>query len=212
MKYAEVMIQALYLMFADPGEQYAGTADEVERAAQDANYRDYILAMPGSMTRAFAYLETRCAVPMRRAVLTGGEETSEGLLFTEDRLPQGFPGVLVRVSAREEGWTDEEAAYILTEDSLLLCGYGDTSEVTVLYRPSLPACDESTDLNMKIPLPDELCALLPYYIKSDLYMQDEADEAVAARSVFESGVERWLQSRTETRQTAVRKVYGVEWA
>ena len=57
MKYGEIKIEALKLMFVNMGDDI--DIDGLETYAQDDNYKSYLVNMPGSINRCFRALRRR---------------------------------------------------------------------------------------------------------------------------------------------------------
>ena len=60
---------------------------------------------------------------------------------------------------------------------------------------------------MDTKLTDELLALIPYFVKSELYEEDEPQMAAQARNIFEASLEALIPYE-ESKQTLVERVYA----
>lgn len=66
----------------------------------------------------------------------------------------------------------------------------DPKFLKLLYWSKIPAIKETLQDSDEIPhLSDELARIIPYYIKYDLYQEDEPDLALHAKNTFEQGIE-----------------------
>ena len=78
---------------------------------------------------------------------------------------------------------------------------------TVLYRPTIPRVELLTDNEWEVPIPENIVALIPYFVKGDLYRDDEPNEASEARNWFESGIEEILLRKTN-KVSRIKTVYS----
>ena len=66
---------------------------------------------------------------------------------------------------------------------------------TVLYYPSIPRVTSETDDNTELAIPDKIATHIPYFVKGDLFRDDEPDEANEARNWFEMAMEQVVQTK-----------------
>ena len=59
-------------------------------------------------------------------------------------------------------------------------------------------------------LSDELARLIPYYIKFELYQEDEPDLALTAKNTFDQGIESLRVYDEEFEEIKIEKVYSSE--
>lgn len=82
-------------------------------------------------------------------------------------------------------------------------------EYRMLYVPKFthltPPMVWTTTMDTK--LTDELLALIPYFVKSELYEEDEPQMAAQARNIFEASLEALIPYE-ESKQTLVERVYA----
>ena len=63
----------------------------------------------------------------------------------------------------------------------------------ILYVGSRLTKDASDDLELN--LDEELCELIPYFIKGELYEEDKPQEAILAKNYFEECVDDYLTTK-----------------
>ena len=61
--------------------------------------------------------------------------------------------------------------------------------------------------NEELPIDPELCELIPYFIKGELYEEDNPQQASIARNYFEDTVDDYLSTKN---QTAVEVVWRLD--
>lgn len=72
-------------------------------------------------------------------------------------------------------------------------------------KTTLEKITDDTDVNHEIDLPEDACVLIPLYIASQLYKDDDISQATAYRNEFEVGLQD-LYYNVETQDT-IREVY-----
>ena len=71
-----------------------------------------------------------------------------------------------------------------------------TDEVyTVLYYPSIPRITSETSDEEELSIPDKIAAHIPYFVKGDLFRDDEPNEANEARNWFEAAMEQIIATK-----------------
>lgn len=119
----EIKKESLKLMFTNQDNEIDEL--DLEALANDDNYGDYLVNMPGSINRAIVRLK------------------SKGIEYTGDRITK------------------------------------DTSDDYVL------------------PIDEELSELIPYFVKGELYEEDNAQQAAIAKNYFEDTVDDYLAMKIE---------------
>ena len=73
-----------------------------------------------------------------------------------------------------------------------------------VYRPKVKI-DVITDED-EVPLPDELARIIPYWVKGEVYQDDEPNIAADAKNQFEQFLIAYARENTN-RQSSVESVY-----
>lgn len=208
MKLGEIKMQALRLMFVQAADDY--TADEISQLERDEECKDYIANMPGAINRCLANLESRDVLPVKRAVLSVLAGESYGGRVRYD-LPHVLPDLF---KVERVAWESEDGGYISTVrylkegDSLMLSEISEKERYIILYRPRATRINAYTNNDTELNIPEHIAALIPYYVKSELYRIDEPDEAQEARNLYETGLAE-IAYETEGVQTKVASVYSM---
>ncbi len=209
MKLGEIKMQALRLMFVTATADHEG--EDLSILAGDEECKDYIAGMPGAINRCFANLESRDVLPVKRAVLSkfSGEVYGGSVRYTlSSILPDLFKVERV-VWEREKGGYNSSVGYTREGDTLLLSEIADGERYIILYRPRIKRVTSLTDNETEIDIPDHIAALIPYFIKGELFRIDEPDEAQEARNLYEAGL---LDIAYESQgvQGKVKTVYSMD--
>lgn len=182
MRFCELKIETLRLLFAD-AEGVPLSEESLETAENDEQYAQYLRMIPGAVNRAFSYLEMRGILPKKTAVFN---ETGDAVTHIfEAELPKDcyritdvhyLDGLGVSYPCRH--WQKDADGISVAASRLF-------ARISVSYLPSLPRIGEDTGDGWTLPLPEALAGMLPYYLKSELFLSDEPDEAALARKQFD---------------------------
>lgn len=210
MNLGDVKREALYLMFANGEEdlsvvQWADLTDSQE-------YGAYLVAMPGCVNRCFSDMEARGVLPEKSVWLTeeDGEASGGRLRFRLSACCSDY-GQAERLIWEENGISREEndlRAYWEGDVLSLPRSVGSRARYCLIYRPRLPRISSAWEDQAEIPLPDALAQWIPYWIKGELFREDEPNEAGEARNWYESAMNRAAWSASP-RQGCVESVYAL---
>lgn len=186
----DIKAESLRLMALGDGTEIE--TDDLSSLMSNVKYRSYLDAMPGAVNRALGRLEQRRAIPPCRTSLSPADGSVSGPVIRFDLsalIPRFF--AVDRVISDSEYDHNSFVDYRMEGDTLVL-PYDliqNGTEVCVMFFPLLPRISSATPDSFSFPLPDRAAALIPYYVKSDLFNEDEPGEAAAARNIFEAGLD-----------------------
>lgn len=206
MKYGDIKIEALKLMFINMGDDI--TIDKLGTYEQDDTYNAYLVNMPGSVNRCLSALEGRGVLPSKSRVLEPSEGVASGA-FIRFNLPDiidDFYDIERVVSETSDGEYNGDCEYRTEGDTLVLDREDDIA-YTLIYRPKVERVSSLTDNSKEIDIPENISSLIPYFVKGDLYRDDEPNEASEARNWFEQGIEEILL-RKANKVGRVKTVYS----
>jgi hypothetical protein len=84
------------------------------------------------------------------------------------------------------------------EGNVLVLQYFDRDGTyRALYYPRIKRLNDLSGYLEEVEIPDEIACLIPYFIKGDLYRDDEPNEASEARNWFEQGLDELSLQRAE---------------
>lgn len=202
MTLAELKVECLRIIFANADEIL--TADKISQYEVDEQYSDYLSNMTGAINRCFAVLENKRVLPVKSVALEPPSTlASLHIRYDMDDVVDDFFDV-DRVIGESAGAYYPMVDYWMEGNTLVLWNNG--LDITVLYRPSLPRV-KSTDNDMELPIPDYIAAYIPYFVKGDIYRNDEPNEASEARNWFEQAISE-LEGKKEQYQSVVDTVYS----
>ena len=208
MKLGEIKMQALRLMFVQATADHE--SDDLSVLKSDEECKDYLANMPGAINRCLANLESRNVLPIKRAILSrfSGEVYGGCVRYELSAILPDLFKVERVVWEREKGGYNSSVGYTGEGDTLLLAEIADGERYIILYRPRVkrvtPLSDDATELD----IPEHIAALIPYFIKGELYRIDEPDEAQEARNLYEAGLAEIVQESCGV-QSKVKTVYSM---
>ena len=164
----------------------------------DDNYNVYLYAMTGAINRCFADLESKGATPIKSMVLR------------RDHLTDGvFDLTKIEEYSALDSVTDKDGRNVefvkkgnyLYPPPLL----SDEDYCVIYYHVRIPRIGEDTGNSEQIELPDELARLIPYFIKGEVYREEDPNEAGEARNWYEQGVVQYLAKDVQTQNVIVSR-------
>ena len=212
MKLGEIKLETLMLI-SPSDELRCDTEDDEElrrRLSQlegDSNYNDYLASMPGAINRCFSSLENKGLVPSKSYELDNSSATRQGkyLLFSLEEISD--LGHIEKVLHYSEFSYIRQTDYMTVGDTEILLEAKDGRYV-VIYTPIVERVRQTTDDARVIKLSEDLCAIIPYFLKSELLRAENENEAAVARNVFEA-MAAVLTDKSDGYQTKVESVYEV---
>lgn len=213
MKLGTIKIEALKLMFANGYDELTidnydnqdsgngSSALDLIEAAGNSQYRDYLNNMNGSINRCFSVLEARKVLPVKRAVLVANADVTEYGKEIDISTVNDLDDIQ-RVTVRNERGYDTASDYDTEADTMILPFVHEGDKVTLIYYPRLERLTQTADNTQELEIPDKIATLIPYYIKYDLFREDDASEANTALRWFEESLAQIAQ-RQESHQSSV---------
>ena len=219
MTLGEIKIEALKLMFTNYGEDLS--AEHLSELTGSHEYGRYLVAMTGSVNRCFADIESRRVLPEKSFTLSAalGRREGQTLVF---ELAALIPDYLIAERLIYERAGEPPVPLALWEyregETLRIPVFGEKEEkeekeeererYRLIYRPCLPRVLSYTDNATAFPIPDYIAAFIPYWIKGELFREDEPNEAGEARNWYEAAMSR-AESMAVRESGAVRSVYAM---
>lgn len=202
MKIGEIKVEAIKLMFANYG--YDIQVDDIQRLLSDENYSSYIVNMNGSIARALDRIENACVLPLKSFKVNPGdiEHGKAFMRFNLSLISDLF--MIDRVVVEEASTYDANAEYELEANTLVLPN--SNADITIIYYPSVKTVDANVSDSDDLWIPDKVARLIPYFIKGDLFQEEEPDLAAAARNLFEASLDD-MKSQDQNKQNFVKRVY-----
>ena len=209
MKYGDIKIEALKLMFANMGDDIV--RENLDRYEQNETYADYLINMPGSVNRCFSVLEQKGVLPSKVKALSPNTGLASGAFIRFDlaAIIEDYCDIERVIRETTDGEYSGDCDYRMEGDTLVLDRFDDSDGITysVLYRPIVKRVNDLTDNEWEVPIPENIAAFIPYFIKGELYRSDEPNEASEARNWFEAGVNEILYKK-DSKVSKIKAVYA----
>ena len=210
MKLGEIKIEALKLMFINGSEVLL--LDDLEDFESDDNYGFYLVKMNGAINRCFSDLEMKGVLPARVHVLTYAQARVYERIFSYDISAVPMTELLKVIcentkSGRRDVMDVDEVGYFPEEGEILLPPIDEDERYKLSYRPRIERLTVLSDDKAEIDVPEHIAAIIPLYIKGDLYAEDEPNAAAEARNQYEAACEQIKDS--ERSCASVNTVYAL---
>ncbi len=209
MKLGDIKIETLKLMFANVNEDL--DAKKLDIYERDETYKGYLVNMPGAINRCFASIEEKRVLPSKARTLDLDEARVGGVFVRFDlaELIDDFFDIDRIVMETEDGEYDGDCDYMTEGNTLVLERYckKDGITYTVIYKPTIQRVTATTSNNTDIAAPDNIAAYIPYFLKGDLYRDDEPNEASEARNWYEQAMSE-IVAKQARKTNSVKSVYS----
>jgi len=194
MTWGECKLATLRTMFANEG---------TELTVDDSN-QEYVNAMPEKANEALQQLCTvgRPILKQHIITVTDDEEATGTVYPTRDGMIKvdlktvlsDFRAIHQLTVYDGEDFVDADNYRLEADRYLIIPGYAAEYEVTYAAYPQVITA-ETTD-STAIDIAPECCVLLPLYMASELYKEDELATATIWRNEFEDGLAKVQQAYT----------------
>ncbi len=203
MKIGDIKIEALRLMYADVPARM--TAENIEDHTADSDFEGYLAMMHGAINRCLNVIVERRVLPIKRHELNlaGAEKRGRTYRFNLSGVSDFYD--VSRVIMVSENAYDGDYPYRMEGESLVLLSPDEAASFSLLYHPRLSYVEPNDNGELE-GVPNEIAMLIPYYLKGEIYREDESGEASEAMSWFEQRLSEISEKRTE-KQGSVACLY-----
>jgi len=209
MTLAEIKIAALKMMNATTDQL---VEENIADYYSDPNLNTYLYAMNESINRCFDRLlmdnvAPRAVVPVDDDLTTTLDDLELNYFIDMTQIADYYK--MARVTyTNSNGVYFGDFQFTMEEDTLILPYQSGNGEYRIIYTKTMPYLTGTSVDTDTIVLLGELLRLVPYFIKSELFEEDEPNLAAAARNIFEANLAN-IKQKTQTRQTVIRSVYDM---
>ena len=199
-KLGEIEIESLNLMFVSNQPINMATLSNNEL---DENFAPYLNKMIGSVNRCIGDIEDKRIVT-RDEYLTSYTEINER--YGKFDLPTDFFDIVsITMYLDEKIITDFQ--YNLKNGYIILPLIKDAAYHIDHYK-KLQRIPTDASYDYEIDLDDDICDIIPYYVKGELYREDEPFEAGESMNWYEQRIEQLKENKSPTyNQNEVVSVY-----
>lgn len=208
MNYNEIRAESLRIMFSGAeidvevnGEEN-GSRVGLSLLENDENIGSFLKNMRGSINRCFSLIEAKGVLPDRTVSL---DVTCDGAIGSAELPDDCYSPIKI---AMHSGYSARANVTWRREGNEILIYDCDPEAIYVLiYKPRIKRLKKGLDDFCEIDLPENIAEHIPYFIKGDLFREDEPSEAAEARNWFEAAMSELSFSR-EGEQRSVETLYG----
>lgn len=199
MKLGEIKIEALKLMFVNNTNEM--NVDSITNLMNDENYAGYLVNMRGAINRALDRIKNACVLPLKSAWvdMTAIEDMGNYFSYDLTKIEDFF--MLERVVYTDGPVYNGDFEYEMEGKTIVLEKL--PGHYKVLYYPTVDYVSADMSDTDSLSIPEDIARLIPYFIKGDLYQEDEPNLAADARNTFEACLEdikKQQQGRTSVMQ------------
>ncbi|MBQ7353516.1 MAG: hypothetical protein IJW54_05910 [Clostridia bacterium] len=211
MKLGEIKIAVLAMIF--PEEIFEADYDNEDslrelifNLRQNPNYSDMLANMPLIINRCFSSLLQKSILPTKEHEIDSKNATKMG-----DRLKinvESKMSKIERIAFYNDKRYEPRVSYVRqSTDTILLPDWHGT--FVIVYANPVNRISPLTGDNYEIDLPDDICELIPYFVKSELLRSEDPDEASVTRNIYEQLIEEIVSDRTDC-QLSVENTYQID--
>jgi hypothetical protein len=208
MKLGEIKLEALRVM--NINNDSILNLENMDSILGEKRFAKYLNNMLCSINRAIDIINHKNILPEKKLSLDT-LLTTYGVSNNRFDLAKTSDVMAISRIVYEEGNTYISRVPYEKEGSVLVVDSRyNPKNLSVVYYPRIASIGEDISDDDDIPgLPDNLARLIPYYIKFDLYQEDEPDLAVKGKETFEEGL-KLLTVKDGEVDYLIEKVYFYE--
>ena len=212
MKLGELKLEALIMLLPSAELLCDSENDETLREKLlelrgDSNYSDYLISMPGAFNRCFASLESKGVVPLKHCEIQRDTlEEIGGCLYLDLSKIKDL-GTAKSIYCCSERSTPRKCDFSAFGSGVLIKNFKE-GRLILEYSPVIKRVTNITADTGTIDLPEDVLALIPYFIKSELLREENEKEASVARNIYES-MAKELSDKRAGYQATVESIYEV---
>lgn len=217
----EIKAEALRIMFADSDISYTKADFTSGKIAANPNTNDKVRRMTDSIRRAIDIFYQFRGTPTLRAktTLESVDNPLGAKLLTTNITNLGFPTRIDIVRDLDNNILGEENVDFVfdeIEKTIWLYGYDMSKVVDVIqfivyykvFGGNIPLVVDEINYNLDtIHIPEDIQRHIPYYIKGELFEEDEHDTANNARMIFMQYITTIPRKQFSKVQTKVKSHY-----
>ena len=213
MKLGEIKIESLRLMSVNTENL---NINNIKNYEYDDLYREYLDRMPGAINRAISRMIGLKALPCKIAEVNPSqcEIFSQFLKLNLKTIISNLNSI-ERIIYINKDTINTNVEYQTLGDGEVLIHFnelhnykGNDEKFVIEYMPILDIITTTTDNNFEIDVPETLARMIPYFVKGELYEQDEPEIAATSRNIFESALSEYISygKPKKARQQYVKNV------
>lgn len=200
---------ALQLMFANYSDDL--TDENVDEISNE-EYTQYLVNMNASINRCLGRIESANVLPLKTISITPAtakESTSSDTFSRYELKTLASDFLSLSRIAKECGCEYKPSVkYHIEGTVVVLEPLKEGEQYIVVYRRRPARISIGAVSSTTVDVPDNIAELIPYYIKADLYEEDEPNLALQSRNIFESLLTQLVVDESDGIPGGVVNVWG----
>lgn len=192
MKYGEIKLEALRIMNINTNTNLV--LDNFYLYLNEPKFQKYLSNMDNSINRAIDLINYQKVLDLKSKKLIDLKyEIKDKVIEIDLSSVDDFYEIEYVILKNKS-----ELKYIeffLVGDKILLNNEFDIDNVDIIYQPKLNEISLNTSYDEEVLIPNNLARVIPYYIKFDLYQEDEPVLANNSLSIFQKALNEAKKER-----------------
>lgn len=200
-------------VYVDDGNDNRVLYDDSEEISAKEEYADRVLPIIESINRAFHRLGQLKKLPSKSYVVNYDQNrVGNTITLTDDSTNNFYVNKISYIKnvlkKDQHGNVETNTSYFIDGDIIILPQLCSGESYTIIYQPVYEDISVDTLDTSTIDYPEYVLQCIPYYVKADVYQEDNASISVLERNTFEAYASQ-IPSRNETIIRDPMDVYGI---
>lgn len=209
MKLGEIKLEALKIM--NINDDNVLLLDRMESLLNEKKYAKYLNNMFNAINKAIDIINHKKILPQGRIEMSN-IQMKQGAInnrFDVSNI-KGFLSIS-RIVYEDHNEYEERIPFEREGNFIVVANKYLPENLVMVYDTKIDNISDKIADTDEVPnLSDELARLIPYYIKFELYQEDEPDLAINAKSTFEQGIESLRVYDVEHESFCIETVFSNE--
>lgn len=180
--------------------------DSFEISAKE-EYADRVLPIIESINRAFHRLGQMKKLPTTKYEITYDSTVTSNTIKVPSSVSEQIMEIKKLLLTDQYGNVYTDIPYYFEGDLVILPNLHYGEKYTLIYQPRYVDINVDTDDTSTIDYPDYVIQCIPYFVKADLYEEDDARISNLERNTFEAYASQ-ISTRNESQGDPI-DVYGI---
>lgn len=209
MKLGEIKLEALRIMNINNDSPLF--LENIETIYGEKRYAKFLNNMLNAINKAIDIINHKKVLPKNRIELSK-------ILINESKLNNRFDLTKINdfLSIDKIVYEDDfnyypKVSFEKEGNRIVISNKYNPIYLNMIYFSKAPSISDDLSDNDEIPyLKDEFARLIPYYIKFELYQEDEPNLALTAKNTFDNGIESLRVYEDEFENISIENIYSIE--
>lgn len=176
---------------------------------ESEEYRKYTVNMKACINRALMRIQRAQVLPLKSfaidSVTSCNNDGYHARYDLETLIPDLFG--IERIIFESACGYNPSVSFQTEAGTLVLMPLREGERYIVMYEPKVQRVALNAPSSTEINIPDDIADIIPYFIKAELYEEDEPSLAAQARNIFEATLDS-LKRNDRAAQSSVINVFG----